>query len=250
MDRIVLISILLAIMILAFAMPLVSNNGVESISDIPNWGFNTTIPLDDSLTHCEQDNECAIVSDCCGCNSGGTSIAINNKYKTDWDSYQRQVACTESICFNSESQHISCFSEPICVNEICTLVPNKELVCGSLLSGNCKKHFESDEIREGDGISCREVIEMCKIDQKVLDELNETDWVFVEVALGDLGSDELNIKTQSEILSSLSESEFRVVYTNPRGRWFTGEITKEGIEKLRNNPNILRIKKPIFGGLA
>ena len=88
------------------------------------------------------------------------------------------------------------------------------------------------------------------IDPEVLDQFNHSKWVTVEVTLNSLGNKSLNLGLQSDILSSLTDKEFRLSYTSLRGRGFSGNITLEGIKKLKNNPNVLRVYLPIFGGTS
>jgi len=118
------------------------------------------------LHACSNDQDCiAVSSGCCGCSSGGTAIAINKIYQYDWNSNLSQI-CKEIACTLAISGDISCFSEPVCVNNTCRLIPNKDYVCNySLLLVNCKEHTPEgqwDEIQIGSGISCREVIELCE----------------------------------------------------------------------------------------
>ncbi|HLC47366.1 MAG TPA: hypothetical protein VJI75_06595 [Candidatus Nanoarchaeia archaeon] len=118
----------------------------------------------EELYSCEIDSDCVIVkSACCGCNAMGKSTSINKRYLEDWNSNQR-VICADSDCAMAISQHISCFSEPKCLNNTCKLIPRREELCDSLLLLNCKKSTPEDQLdslQRGNGISCREVIELC-----------------------------------------------------------------------------------------
>jgi len=119
---------------------------------------------EDKLYSCENDSDCMAVSGCCGCNGGGELNIINVKYIDEWNSYQKQN-CKMISCIAVMSQHISCFSEPKCVNNLCTSIPNKEYLCGSLLFSNCKEYTPQekwDEIRASNGISCRKVMDICE----------------------------------------------------------------------------------------
>jgi hypothetical protein len=119
---------------------------------------------EDELYFCDNDPDCTTVKpSCCGCSSGGTAISINQKYENEWNSYMRQV-CMRTGCTAVMSQHITCFSQPTCVDNRCALVPNKEYVCNSLLYVNCIENTPEeqwDDIQRGNGVSCREIIEMC-----------------------------------------------------------------------------------------
>lgn len=128
---------------------------------------------EDELYFCEIDQDCTTVKpSCCGCGSGGTAISINKKYENEWNSYQRQV-CMGTACASVMSQHITCFSQTKCENNRCTLIPNKENVCNSSLLLNCKAYTPEEQwndverehwnnLQRSIGISCREVVELCK----------------------------------------------------------------------------------------
>ena len=104
-----------------------------------------------------------------------------------------------------------------------------------------------------------------RIDQEILDELEEKEWVEVIVVLRDLSNityegaetyeDKMQIYRQKNVLgnqtvhafiSSLSGSEFIVDWTSLSGTGFGGEISKEGIEQMRKSPLVRRIYKPII----
>ncbi len=55
--------------------------------------------------------------------------------------------------------------------------------------------------------------------------------------------------TKQQILSKLLESEFKLAHNLNYTDWFSGEITKKGLEKLRSNKDVLRIEKEKSGGL-
>ncbi len=85
------------------------------------------------------------------------------------------------------------------------------------------------------------------IDQGVLDALKSNEWVTVSVILNDLGNKSLNTQLRSEILSNFTEKEFELKWESSSGRGFQGNITLEGLNKLSNNPNVLRVYLPIEG---
>lgn len=120
---------------------------------------------DKELYQCNEDRECVSVkSGCCGCGSGGTSIAINRNYLNYWNE-KLTSECKSTMCSMAMSQHVSCFSKPTCVNSECTLIPAENYICNSSLFRNCKEHTSKDrldEVSKQTGISCREVIELCE----------------------------------------------------------------------------------------
>lgn len=59
-----------------------------------------------------------------------------------------------------------------------------------------------------------------------------------------------SLKIQDNILDKLSEDEFKLDKKSIIGRWFSGHISKKGLIKLVNNPNIFAISNPIYGTLA
>ena len=116
------------------------------------------------LFSCKIDEDCIMVPPgCCGCSSGSGHIFINKNYEDDWRSFTQSI-CQQTACIAVISQHISCFSNPVCVENKCRSAPNKEIVCNSLLYENCKDFppDNMDEILRGNGISCNEVIEICE----------------------------------------------------------------------------------------
>ena len=85
------------------------------------------------------------------------------------------------------------------------------------------------------------------IDYDVEEALNNSRWVKVGVVLNSLGSVSEDQKLQSEIISNFTDLEFLLEHLDSRGRSFWGNITKKGIDKIRNNDNILRVHLPING---
>ncbi len=87
-----------------------------------------------------------------------------------------------------------------------------------------------------------------KIDQGVLKILEKNQKVEVTIILGDSnGSKNQNTQLRSEILSNFTEKEFELKWESSSGRGFQGNITLEGLNKLSNNPNVLRVYLPIEG---
>ena len=160
MEKIILFSLIITTLLLLYGC----SREIELPEEVSERPTDNFFEIEkEQLYFCEKDQDCVkVIPDCCGCNSGGIMTTINKKYFDDWNYHQRQVCRLD--CTNEESQHISCFSEPKCVNNTCKLIPNKELVCDSLLHLNCKHISEDrlDEIKKSNGISCREVIKFCK----------------------------------------------------------------------------------------
>jgi len=56
------------------------------------------LPPDGTVYSCLRDNDCIMVPlDCCGCNMGGKSTAINSMYKEEWES-RRKEKCKDTVC--------------------------------------------------------------------------------------------------------------------------------------------------------
>jgi putative hemolysin len=130
------------------------------------WAFfnKGTCSTPSDLYSCQVDGDCVKVSEgCCSCNSGGKAMSINSGASEYWNK-KLEVECGEIACPAVISQHVSCFSEPKCVDSVCTLAPDKGAVCGALLS-NCKllPEEEWDIIQSSVGISCKEVVDMCEV---------------------------------------------------------------------------------------
>ena len=86
------------------------------------------------------------------------------------------------------------------------------------------------------------------IDSDVEEALNNSKWVKVSVILNSIGNVSVNQEVQSQIISNFTDLEFLLERLDSRGRSFWGNITREGLEKLRNNDNVLRVHLPIEGG--
>ena len=110
---------------------------------------------------------------------------------------------------------------------------------------------------------------LSKVDPEVTKELREEEWIGVNVVLKDFSNIDIssgetrkekkelllekyrqNIVVQEEIISTLSESEFKIKSTSPAGRGFSGEISKIGLAKLKRDSRVVGIRKPRVGGLA
>lgn len=121
------------------------------------------VGMNESIKHCEKDDECVAVSDgCCGCAAGGAETAIN-KAHLDWWGAKRASSCAGFDCPAVMSQHISCFSHPECVNGSCEMVPVWDDICLSLLHENCKVDPDFGESGRGIGINCSDLLEGCDI---------------------------------------------------------------------------------------
>jgi hypothetical protein len=88
------------------------------------------VPQDIQLA-CNIDSDCAQVNaDCCGCNAGGKAISIRRNYIESW-SNDLAGRCAGTVCLTVMSRHISCFSQPACVQKKCVLKPDTSRLCGS-----------------------------------------------------------------------------------------------------------------------
>ena len=70
---------------------------------------------DDDLVQCVK-----VKADCCGCNAGGTAIAINKRYKSYWENRLAEK-CKEIECPAVMSNDPSCFQKVGCINDECQL---------------------------------------------------------------------------------------------------------------------------------
>lgn len=53
-----------------------------------------------NLPSCNRDSDCVLVSkDCCGCNSGGESIAIHKSLERDYNDQLRKTCSAGQACF-------------------------------------------------------------------------------------------------------------------------------------------------------
>lgn len=83
-------------------------------------------PLEDEnvIYACLQDEDCISVSSgCCGCNAGGTAIAINENYRSNWNN-KFLATCTRILCAQFMSNDWTCFAQPKCVEGKCQLIKN------------------------------------------------------------------------------------------------------------------------------
>ena len=76
-----------------------------------------------SSKYCTKDSDCVLVQDgCCGCSMGGSNTAINKLYEEAWN-IELSSKCANVLCPAVISKNPSCFSEPRCVEWVCTPVP-------------------------------------------------------------------------------------------------------------------------------
>lgn len=119
---------------------------------------------------CEKNSDCIPVTFGCGCASYGANIAINKNYSETWHkSFNKLSGCNFAI-----SNHPSCYSEAKCINRSCEMVLSKKSICSSYELDNCKNyperfmkgasdlHILQDFKSKWSGISCQDIIKMCK----------------------------------------------------------------------------------------
>ena len=148
-----------------------SENNIVHIQCIGEWeikdnqcSWKCTEEKEKMVFICKSDNDCLKVdASCCGCGADGSAIAINKSYNEYWNN-KLINECRDHVCATVMSLHISCFSEPECVDNKCKLVLSNDSICNSWGHDMCKYISEEDldRVNMTDGISCREVIEMCK----------------------------------------------------------------------------------------
>lgn len=89
---------------------------------------SSTTLLPKEVFSCQEDSDCTVVNEyCCGCNAGGRVMAISKDFIEVWqeqNSYGGVCGCPAVI-----SQHISCYSSPVCVNNTCILKPDLDRLC-------------------------------------------------------------------------------------------------------------------------
>ena len=98
---------------------------------------------------------------------------INKDYEIYWNE-RLFLGCKGLGCADTMSTHISCSSDPKCVNNRCVLiesngqiVENRKEICSSLSYERCKSNSFSrnwDEVLVVFGISCKESLNLCEVD--------------------------------------------------------------------------------------
>jgi len=88
------------------------------------------------------------------------------------------------------------------------------------------------------------------IDPLVLSSFNSSNWVQVIVNLNYTDNTTLDNERLQVILYSLSPSEFMLRHRGTRGDWFSGNLSRNGFEKLRIMPFVSEIysNKPAYAG--
>ena len=82
---------------------------------------NTLPEVTLSLRICNKDADCVKVdADCCGCTAGGTATTLSSKSQKAWQA-TIDVKCKDIMCPAVMSEHWSCFAEPKCIENKCTL---------------------------------------------------------------------------------------------------------------------------------
>jgi hypothetical protein len=82
-----------------------------------------------------------------------------------------------------------------------------------------------------------------EVESAIYDELRNTEYVRVSVML--------NTNNQSEVLKTLSRTDFIPGFTFPDDStsWFSGALNRCGVEKLKNNDFVVNIHKPQPAGM-
>lgn len=77
------------------------------------------IKLQNRKISCKQDSDCIFVkNECCGCESGGSSVAINKKYQQPWlEKIDREKNCQDIFC----TAVYNCPSQPKCIKNKCQI---------------------------------------------------------------------------------------------------------------------------------
>ncbi|MFH0832313.1 MAG: hypothetical protein V1900_01140 [Candidatus Aenigmatarchaeota archaeon] len=70
---------------------------------------------------CTRNDDCVSVQgNCCSCNMGGATTAVNKNYEKEWNR-RRIVDCQGTLCAAVISQDPSCSKEPKCISGKCDL---------------------------------------------------------------------------------------------------------------------------------
>lgn len=126
-----------------YAMPFAEKKENESV---PDFG-------------CETDSDCIMVdADCCGCTGGGKQKAMSKLMAEDWrDNLERD--CADAGCMAVMSQHVSCYSDPVCVGGECSFEPDPQRICqNNNIRVDCEQGID---IEKEYGIGCGEVEKLC-----------------------------------------------------------------------------------------
>jgi len=83
--------------------------------------------------------------------------------------------------------------------------------------------------------------ETFKIDTKIIEELKSKNEVKVIITFKEINNIE-------NIILKLDETEFKLEHKG--SGWVSGKITRKGLDNLKNNPDVLKIYKPLEGGLV
>ena len=90
------------------------------------------------------------------------------------------------------------------------------------------------------------------IESELLGKLETQEMTKSIIVLKNMGSKTLNKEIQSEIIYNLSKFDLQERYASTSGRWFSAWLTKESIEKLKNNHFIsdVFIDREIYDGVT
>lgn len=96
---------------------------LKSTDDVqkPDNSSQDLDPSEEELYACESDSDCLMVNgDCCGCELGGSSIAINAKYADYWNK-KLVPECKEFSCPDITPEDIRCDFFPQCLKNKCSV---------------------------------------------------------------------------------------------------------------------------------
>lgn len=88
-------------------------------------------------------------------------------------------------------------------------------------------------------LACQSESEKPVISYELKEELKQNKWVKVTVTLI-----EINSSLRDEVIASLGPDEFNVTRSGNSGGWFTGFITKKGLDKIRSDPRVKSVYLP------
>jgi len=87
--------------------------GASPPAPAPGVANGQPAPVTEPDTHCTTADDCELVDACCGCNAGGSKLAIRKDAVAGFAASHAQ-RCGNAMCAQMISQDPSCDAEPIC----------------------------------------------------------------------------------------------------------------------------------------
>ena len=125
------------------------------------------------LFACTVDADCVPVRGSCGgCGASGRQITINDestsvpllvineRYESAWNR-RASTQCEGLGVLFAISSHVACYSDPLCVDERCVLVPNASRLCERHHFSCVYVDFDYVSSYDRYGIDCEDVLDIC-----------------------------------------------------------------------------------------